>query len=301
MYKFLVISFQLCLLTLLTNVSFSQEKVYFETLPVPKGVAASDDPAISKTPWYRWTTKNFTVISVDVEQGKYLSENIEAMKSWCFTRWGFFDVDFASEARIYCVPDAASLKKFFNTDRSKSERRTNKDGTKVSYLWLILDDKPAAIIPPSLTLICLKEFEINKNVKFPWWAYRGMPIVNNTIPNIKKNVMYVEPHLDDSKKFLTKSIMNMTEAEWLKLTPEMRQLFDSECAVFCLLIRKEYGQKKFHDALTSSPVELARDVLGFKSYGGFDETFNRYMGNLITDIKENRTPPSYLQVVQNEK
>src|SRR5690606_24426603 len=68
--------------------------------------------AISQTPdvikglvWNRWTSKNFVVHSILNDQGKYLKNNLEAVKGWTLNRWGFSNIDFQTEVKLWCVGD----------------------------------------------------------------------------------------------------------------------------------------------------------------------------------------------------
>jgi len=282
-----------CLIVFLFFVSkeaLSQDKVFFETLPAPVGVKKSNSPSVDIA-WYRWTTMNFSIHSLDKEQGKYLVANIEQMKDWCLERWGLTSSTFSAEARIFCVPDVDSMRKLFNLDHSMAEIREESGKLKISYLWLLLDGNPAEVIPPALTIVALKEFEYKHDVKFGWWIYRGVPALNATIPQIKRNCKYMEKK---SKIFLTKKLLALTEEEWKKSNQELKDLYDSEATILCLLIRKEFGQNKMHQMLNNPSVV---SVLGFDSFDSFDATFYRYSSNLIEDIKLNKTPDSYLQVV----
>ena len=44
--------------------------------------------------WNRYTTENFTILSIENKQGKWLSYNIENIKSWCVKRWGLPNIKF---------------------------------------------------------------------------------------------------------------------------------------------------------------------------------------------------------------
>ena len=70
----------------------------------------------------------------------------------------------------------------------------------------------------------------------------------------------------------------------------------------CLFLRKEFGQDKFLEFMTSKGTEadLAR-IYGFENYEKFDRTFMRYINDLTGDVaganKERiQTPDAYLQI-----
>lgn len=296
MKKFVLrLAIVLAFILLCVNVAsaLAQEKVYFETLPVPSGVEPSNDPSIPKISWNRWTTKNFSIHSIDFDQGEYLFHNIENMRSWCLTRWGLPDIQFSSECRIFCAPSKEMMKKLFNLDSSYGEVKTQDGRIVISYLWLVLDGKPAEIIPPALTIICLKELNQKYQLNMNWWVYRGMPIINASLPQIRANLVFV----GSLQNFSAKTFFTMTEEQWRKLPIEQRRQFDAEAALMCLFLRKEYGQGKFQSFLRYDNFEdNVRKYLGFNDMSQFEATFVRYAVNLANDIRQNRAPDAYLQV-----
>lgn len=277
---------------------YSQDQVYFQSLPVPSGVEMSNDPTIPNIAWNRWTTQNFTILSIDPAQGEYLKDNIEMMKSWTLTRWGLQDIKFSKECRIYCAPNKETMKKLFNIDSSFAEVKGD-----ISYLWLVLDGKPSEIVPSGLTIISLNEYQKVSGRNYGWWVHRGIPNINLTLPQIRNNMISIEASLQkDNEIFFSKSIFTLTETEWKKLPENQKKLFDLESAAMCLLIRKEYGQNLFLQFLNSSYSENElSNILGFSGYNNFDITFKRYLVNLTGDIRANKTPDHYLQVSSPKK
>ena len=77
------------------------------------------DPEIKSLEWNRYVTKNFTILSIDNQKGKQLAETIDSLKSLSLTKWGFPDVKFTKECRVFCVPNYNLLKKLFNLNASK--------------------------------------------------------------------------------------------------------------------------------------------------------------------------------------
>jgi len=274
-----------------------QQKVFFEQLPVPSGVQPSVDPSIPKIAWNRWTTKNFTIHSIDFDQGEYLFHNIEQIKAWCLKRWGLPDIQFGSECRIFCAPNVEMMQKLFNINGSYGEVREVDGKITISYLWLILDGRPAEVVPSALTMICLKEFNSQFNLNLGWWLYRGMSVLNGNVSQIKRNVALAGAPKTLAWKPSVHDFFAITEAEWKKLTPENKQIFDAKAAVLCLFIRKEYGQKKFHYFLKYDNYEHdISDYMGFNKLPEFDGALTRFTGFLAEDVKRNTTPESYLQI-----
>ena len=280
----------------LTTLAFSQEQVQFETLPVPTGATPSTDPSIPKINWHRWTVKEFTIHAIDKDQGKFLYENVSKIKSWSLTRWGLEDFQYTKECRIFVASDVTTMKKLFNIDISLAEIRDEQ----VSYIWLIMDRSPAEVIPPSLTIINLKELEKQNQVKIPWWCYRGSAVLNGTLPQIRKNIDFVGPYLkNDKTMFFSKTLFTMTEDDWRKQTPEMRNLFDAESVILCLMVRKEYGQRIFLQFLNQDCEKVLQE-LRFRNYNQVDSVLKRYMAAIVDDAANNKIPDAYLQITKVE-
>src|SRR4051812_26115945 len=82
----------------------------------PYGVLTPTDADLKNLAWNRYTTENFAILSIDDEQGRWLAHNIEHIKKWCLTRWGFPENSrhlFTKECRVFCVPDKILMKKLF--------------------------------------------------------------------------------------------------------------------------------------------------------------------------------------------
>jgi hypothetical protein len=280
------------------SVASGQETLTHVTLPHPAGSAPSD-PSIQNLAWNKWDTANFTILSIDEAQGRYLFENIEQMKTWVLSRWGLPDVKFSAQCKVLCVPNKDLLKKLFRLDNSQGEVRRNQDGTlNMTVLWLVLDTKPAEVIPPALTQVCLSEFEQSQRLKFPLWTYRGMSILNGTLPQIRADFGSLGGRIDtDQRMFFGNKLFMLTEDEWRKSDVETKKLYDQQAGAMCLLLRKEFGQKNFHSfmSLQGSEQDLAK-VYGFRGYSEFDSTYKRFMKNLSADVTSGRTPDAYLQI-----
>ena len=92
--------------------AYGQQKVSHYQLPVPAGQTAPTDPDLKNLVWNKWDTDNFTILSLDQSQGKYLHENIESMKTWILRRWGISEkLQFSAECKIMCVPTKELMKK----------------------------------------------------------------------------------------------------------------------------------------------------------------------------------------------
>lgn len=265
------------------------ESVYLNDLPTPIGPNHLEEKMV----WNRWTTKNFTILSISDSQGEFLHRNIENIKAWSLDRWGLPNVDFTKECRIFCAPDRATMLKLFNVEEPYAEIQQE-----ITYLWLVLDGKPAEVIPSALTIISLHEYELRMKRKFNWWAIRGMANLNLTYSQIKSKILS-----SNTSTFSSKRMFNMTQEEWQKMPNNEKVAFDLQALGLCLLIRKEYGQNNFLCIATSDGSEQQVGYfLGFNDLGNvyneFDSIYNRYIGYLIIDVKSGKTPNNYIQIVR---
>lgn len=233
--------------------------------------------------WLQWKTDNFVIYSIDKDQGEFIQQNVEPIKTWCLTRWGLPDVQFATPIKLHCCQNSDLMKKLFRSSQSHVENKN---------VRLILDVSPAADMPPAVTIVCLTELERQYEVSFGWWVYRGLPLMNSSLPSIKEQFQGL-----DERNRSSRSIFKLTRAEWLKMAPEQRDKYDRDAAITCLLIRREYGQKKFLNFLKDNEsTEKNLQELGFTSYEDFDTTLHRYVTNLVSDLKKGKTPNSYFQI-----
>lgn len=302
-------NFTLLMIILLScQVSLAQESVSHFQIPTPTGIQIKQDPDIKNLVWNRRSTKNFVILSLNDDQGKYLQSNIENMKDWVSSRWGFLSGDFPKSkfednsepgCMVLCVPSKDLMKKLFNLDGSYGEVVKDKDGNiEKRVLWLVLDGTPAETIPPALTMICLNQLESDYSYNFGFWAVRGMSVLNSTIPKIKSSLKQVKSELEEGNPMFTKNIFSLTEDDYKKLSPQKREVFDGTSAMICLLLRKEFGQKNLLDFFKNpSTEENFKMVYGFQNFDHLNQTFKRYSKNLITDISNGVTPNSYLQIM----
>jgi hypothetical protein len=270
---------------------------------VRQEVQSSDDPTIKGLVWNRWTSKNFTVCSINDKQAEFLNENLEKVKSWATNRWGLPDDAFASECRLLCVDDAALFKKLFNLTETKVEIRRENGKIKQTVIFLLLNDLPSKIIPLPLTEVCLAEFEQKNGIKLGTWAKRGIARLNCSLPDIRRQLTSLHLFVNDDKGlYFGKSLFEMTDEQYLKESPENQRVFDHCSVVVCLMLRKEFGQDKFQTV--SDAIEPRRSsqgsVYGFAGYAQFDGSFKQYMKDLSNDVagvNGRSTPDHYLQVL----
>lgn len=289
MRHFYLISF----LMLFTYQGFAQEQVM-----QPIGAVVPTDPALKDLVWNRYTTDNFVILSIDNAQGKWMSNNLDDIKTWCIERWGFPDFKFTKECRVFCVPNKALLKKLFNLDDSKVEVRRKDGNIEITAMWLVLDNKPANVVPQKLSQLCFAEFEQKHSVTIPFFAKNGMSILNGAITDVKEDIKYLSGQ--ESSFLSSDKMFAMTEEEYKNSSEEVKKLFDSQSVVLCLLLRHEFGELKLQNFLKlSSPdkhQEALKTVYGFENYIQFDESYMRYMKDLLTEAKINKVPDSYFDI-----
>jgi len=253
--------------------------------------------------WNRWTSKNFVVLAINDSYAKYLNEHLEMVKTWTLARWGLFDIDFSCQCKFICVDDPVLFEKLFKIKKTKVEiRRDGQGRIKETVIFLLADNSPSHSVPTPLTDVCLAEFAHKYNENFAWWTYRGMSLLNGPLDNISRSVVEIkEPIKTNSPMYFSKGLLNLTKEEYIKLSEDQKDLFDSSAVIFCLMIRKEFGQEKFHHVMKDSiddPESSLKKWTGFDSYDNFDRTFKRYMIDLSNDIVAKKTPDSYLQIYE---
>lgn len=237
--------------------------------------------------WNRYTTPNFTILSIEDSQGKWMSDNIESLKTWCFSRWGLPDIKFAKECRIFCVPNKALLKKLFDLDSSRVEFKDNE----IVVMWLVLNDKPIEVIPNYLSQAIFMEFESKYNLKLDFWAKRSMSLLNNSTDEIRGHLIDLF-RIIRSKHFSLQEIISMNENNYKNLTVENKDIYDCQVLALTLMLRQEFGQYKFVYCLKNKSL----NVYGFKTLEDFNKSYFRYMKDLSVDVMKRKTPNSYLEI-----
>jgi hypothetical protein len=237
--------------------------------------------------WNRYTTDNFTILSIENKQGKWLSYNIENIKSWCLKRWGLPNIKFEKECRIMVVPNKELLKKLFNISESKYEARMVDGKLEVIALWLSLDSEEDLVdtVPYFVTICSVLEIDQKFNTKSNLFLINGMAKLNRSLVNIKENLKAV--NIDD------KDIVGVLNLDVKKMSQDDL----NKSLIVSLMLRKEFGENRFLRFLFSN--KNIKDSLGLV-YGfdpdSFSKSYNRYHKDLSSEIKDNKVPDFYLQV-----
>jgi plasmid replication initiation protein len=254
------------------------------------------DPQIKSLEWNRYTSKNFTILSIDNQKGKDLSETIESLKTSVLTRWGFPDVKFNKECRGVVVPDYDLLKNLFNLNVGKVQLRKE-----LNVIWCVGDDKPNKSILPYLTQVCMYEYEVVESTTLPVWFKRGCIILNGSVVDVRQSLKSFND-IARKEQFTNSAdqIFTTSEDDYNKQTNENKKIFDQQAACLCLMLRKEFGAVKLQGFLRlqskNNPETVLGMIYGFKSYSQFDRQYVRYMKDLCADLADDHTPDSYLEI-----
>lgn len=268
-----------CLFVLLTY-SFLFDALGQEPLRLNGPINASNTN-VSSVPeefkdlvWNKWDTENFIVLSISEQQGLYLKNNIEKIKSSLLKNWGMKNFNFSKKCKLICVPDKEMLNKLFKKQDFHLEVRKNSDGEiEDNIIWFYLDNiNDMGEFNSSVLNICLSELSQKIQVT-PKFCKIGMCSLSKNSNQVRKILL----EAGDSKA------SDLIEGS---------NLSEGDAAILCLMIRKEYGQNNFLEYLFSGDLKS----LGFNDLSQFDKTFDRYRFNLKNDLNNNTVPTNYLKI-----
>lgn len=250
------------------------------------------DSEIQNLEWNRYVTPNFTILSLDNAQGKMLYEHIEKINQNSILRWGFPELKFDKECRIFCVSDQRLLKKLFNLDQPKVEFRKD-----LTVIWFVLDGRE---ISPLLTQVCLEEFELRHHVKIGFWFKRGSSLLSDTKEIRQELIKFSQTLEKDQPIYPSEKMLTMSQEDYLKESLSNRVIYDRQAILLCLMLRKEFGEAKLQGFLRltnrNSPKDGLKIVYEFDGYDQFDKQFIRFMKDLSSDVVNNKTPDHYLEI-----
>lgn len=247
-----------------------------------------------KLEWNRYVDESFTILSIDKKQGDWVCSHVQEIKKWCLTRWGFPDIEFKRECRIFCIPNKMLMKKLFGIENSTSEVRDD-----ILVLWLLLDDKPSITIPELFTPIIFSEFENVYKTKIQFWFKKGAAELNSDLSQIKKELSDLSL-LNQSDLYKIEKIFSMTEEQYQALDVKKQKLFKSQSMLLVLLLRKEFGEAKLQGFLQyciiKDPESSINLIYGYKDLADLNAKYIKYMSDLFKDIKIDKMPDTYLQI-----
>lgn len=238
--------------------------------------------------WNRYSTDNFVILSISDKQGRWLYNNLEQIKYWCLSRWGISNYKLKNECRIMVVPNKDLFKKFFNLDKFHLEFRKNGDST-ITAIWLFLEEGNEEQIfndlPKIISEACFKE--IIKNKKF---LEVGVSLLNESPNKIKNNLKDIkEINMDFFKKSLE---------DYEKFNNLQKSDFEKNSLLFCLMLKKEFGESKFLKLLLSDEKDALKNINKIYQFndGELEHTFNRYFDDLKNAFKKDEVPNKYLKI-----
>jgi hypothetical protein len=197
-----------------------------------------------------------------------------------------------------CVPTKNLMSKLFKLTEPKFEIAKTQNGREITAMWLILDDVPTRTVSSFLTNICFSEFQKKFNCQLNWGIVRGMSILNSDVKKIRLEMSQMNSFFrNDKELFLSKKILEISESDWNKLSPEEKDLFDLQSAYLVLLIRQEFGEAKFQwfmKALSQAGPEAALRVCDYSGYDEFDKAYFAYMRDLSKDLIDNKATNNYI-------
>jgi hypothetical protein len=268
------------------KVSIASDQVVFDSVPAPTGFKTSEDT--SKIAWNRWTADKFTIHSLDKKIGEYLYNNIQSVARNANDIWGLPNNEYKHEVRIFCCPSESILHKLFNINETSFEY---KDDKKVIYVWLILNESNLDSLKSLITSVNLIELEHHYNYNFPLWVHRGMPLLSVSNDKTKESIKLAS----EIKK--VKKIENLIELDYenySKLESVSKKTFDVTSALFCLMIRKEFGQDHFHKCMLKTTN--ISNYLKYENMDAFNKRFGYYCAYLIRDYKNNKLNENYITI-----
>jgi len=215
--------------------------------------------------WNKWDTEHFSILSLDKSQGYYLKSNIEDIRLKTLSKWRLPDGE--TKYKLVCVRNAKELNKLFNLNGPYFELRDKNIENFDCVIWI--DSEKISSLP----FIILKN-EVDHGA-FDNFVKVGIPFLERSVDEIKNDL--VESKDVDFKFLYDKSKEDVANS-----------------ALVCLMIRKELGKANFEKILNSQ--DEIHESLGFKDQNHFLSTLNRYKKNLISDIKEEKMPDSYLEI-----
>ena len=261
-------------------------------MPAGQQVAQND---FQDLVWNRYTTENFTILSIENKQGRWLSYNIENIKSWCLKRWGLPNIKFEKECRIMVVPNKELLKKLFNISESRYEARMVDGKLEIIALWLSLDSEEDLVdtVPYFVTICSVLEIDQKFNTKSNILLTKGMAELNISIVKIKGNIKIASGI--EGKDIV--NALGVDSTKYKKMSQDDLKNFNSKSLIVSLMLRKEFGESRFLRFLFSN--KNTNDSLGviynFDSES-FDKSYTRYCKDLASEIKGDKVPDFYLQV-----
>jgi len=255
----------------------------------PRGVLLNE--SVRDVKWIRGVSGDFEIISLDNEKGAFIEKKINGIKKEMLPKWGFNDVKLSATVRIMVVDDAETMKRLFRLSETRVEPFREHNDETIHIVYLVVEDTPAKTLNKALTELMLAEWAKKNSVNVGFWAKRGMSQLSLPVDDVKRVLIKSIRTNPSSDK-----LFGMTEDKWKALDKEDRDLFDSQCAILALMIRKEFGEDNLHKLIKNDPKKAIVEVFRFSDSDHFDRSYQRFLSDILREIKENKTPDHYLKI-----
>lgn len=234
----------------------------------------------SDSVWNKWETENFIILSLDKEQGLSIRSFVEEMRSSFLHSWGLADPKSLVSCKLICVPDKETLTKLFGIEEPRYEVRYGSEGNAISCsIWIDHESLDSLYLMVGSVSVSKSVFPLNINPVLQ----KGILALGHS-PEHTRNLLKTPATVDP------KSLFNGVAAGKTPADTEQN------CALVCLLLRKEFGRDSFSLFINdeSQNEERLKDVFGFSGYNELSATLQRFSKNLSEDILNKRTPDEYL-------
>jgi hypothetical protein len=251
---------------------------------------------VDELQWNRYTTKNnFVILSIDDNQGKWLSENLDGLRSSYLAKWGFDDFKSTAEVRIFCVPNQNLLKKLFSIDKPRIEKREN-----LVVMWLVLGDNLSSDLASYLQEAIIYDYEITSKKELPFWFKRGIIVLANDSGHVNDQLKNLKKSLDEKKTFSVDRVFKMEAEAFDKDAQDLKDMYDQQAAALCLMLRKEFGGLKlkgFLESCSNQGVEKSlHAIYNFNGVNHFGNQYQHYLRDICSQAVEDKIAASYLEI-----
>jgi len=257
-------------------------KIYFACLFVLICSFSQGSEPDQSLVWNKWDTENFTILSIDKNDGISIKNSVEDVKNDFCSSWGLPKFTLSVPCKILCVPNNDSLSKLFGLQKSRFEVRTDSQGkTSLCAIWVSQEE--IGKLPELLSEVLISDSVNPTNLKL--FMRRG-------ISSLCQNFEDITNDLSNSDFDL--KVFSQDESGWNKMSLQEKEKFDRQAMVTCLMLRKEFGKEHFKQFVdTDQTLSAVSDVYGF-SEKEFESTLERYTSNISADIINKLFDKNYL-------
>jgi len=267
-------------------------------IPDEQNVVTASTNDLKNLQWNRYTTDNFTILSISDKQGRWFYNNIGQIKNWCLSRWGVSNYSLKQECRIMIVPNKELLKKFFNLDENHVEFREKDGKLDIVAVWLCLEEnKKEQIvddIPRIISSICIRDMISNNKIADKKFIEVGISLLNQSTNKIKSIIGNTE-NFDIN-------FLKTTNEEYNKLSDKLKEDYNNKSLIFCLMLKKEFGEFNFLKLmfLKENNINSIEKIYSF-NFSDLDSSANRFFKDIKEAVKNEKIDNRYLKVERSKK